>query len=153
MGWGAYTAGLSTYTIDGEHLVGPLPGVDGLTVATGCNGSMLSGAGGVGRLVAAHVMRSLGMPLPPPLAVELHGEGGTGGRSSSSSLGSSGEADAAAGAGWSDVLHHLGADLFTPGRFTAARWAEECEPHGGGDVWSEAFRAQCAARRGAKFRG
>ena len=62
MGWAHYTAGLSTYTIDGEYLLGAWPGVGGLSVATGCNGSMLSAAGGVGRLVAAQVLEELGLP-------------------------------------------------------------------------------------------
>ena len=73
VGWAHYTAGLSTYTIDGEYLLGAWPGVGGLSVATGCNGSMLSAAGGVGRLVAAQVLEELGLP-------EVDGDAEWGGR-------------------------------------------------------------------------
>lgn len=79
------------------------------------------------------------------------------------------DADAAAvdgtlpptGADSSIVLTALGAQRYAPGRFMEPsdggrrrfeRWDEECGRYGGGDVFSEGFRAQCAARRGAKFR-
>ena len=51
---GTYTGGLSTYTPDGGYICGKSPGneISGLIVASGCNGSGLSAAGGIGRLVA-----------------------------------------------------------------------------------------------------
>ena len=125
VGWAHYTAGLSTYTIDGEYLLGGWPGVGGLSVATGCNGSMLSAAGGVGRLIAAQVMQELGLP---------EGEG--------------------EGEGRDGLLEALGAARFAPARFEGDGWDRLCgagEAGGGADVWSEGFRRRCAARRGAKF--
>ena len=155
IGWGHYTAGLSTYTVDGEYLIGGLPGISGLSVATGCNGSMLSASGGVGRMVAAQVMQDLGLC------------GGGGGAVAAAAVGAADAAGAAgggqapggtlpaAGADCSTVLTALGAQRYAPARFLEQgadgrrRWDVEC---GGGDVFSEEFRAQCAARRGAKFR-
>ena len=50
-----YTAGMSTYTIDGKYLVGAHSALEGLFTLTGCNGSGLSVSGGIGKFLAAHV--------------------------------------------------------------------------------------------------
>ena len=47
-----HIAGLTTYTPDGELLLGTFPGVDGLLLAGGCCGKGVSVSGGVGRIVA-----------------------------------------------------------------------------------------------------
>lgn len=44
-------SGPSAYTPDGQLVVGTAPGLAGLVVAAGCNGSGISFSGGVGRLV------------------------------------------------------------------------------------------------------
>jgi len=44
-------SGPSAYTPDGQLVVGAAPGLAGLVVAAGCNGSGISFSGGVGRLV------------------------------------------------------------------------------------------------------
>lgn len=58
-----YVAGWTTYTPDGKYIVGDLQeggGPPGLFVVSGCNGSGLSSAGGLGRLVAGMVGEVLG---------------------------------------------------------------------------------------------
>lgn len=50
-----YSAGMSTYTVDGQYIVGGLVNVPGFFVATGCNGSGLSAAGGIGHHLANHI--------------------------------------------------------------------------------------------------
>ena len=47
-----HIAGLSTYTPDGKFLLGPAPGVEGLTVVSGCCGSGVTASGGIGEAVA-----------------------------------------------------------------------------------------------------
>ena len=47
-----HIAGLTTYTPDGELLLGTFPGVEGLLLAGGCCGKGVSVSGGVGRVVA-----------------------------------------------------------------------------------------------------
>jgi sarcosine oxidase, subunit beta len=47
--------GLSTYTADGEFILGPVGTVRGLYAATGCSGSGVATAGGLGRAIAAMV--------------------------------------------------------------------------------------------------
>lgn len=47
-----FVEGLTTYTLDGRFLLGPVPGVEGLFVATGCCGSGIAASGGIGRAVA-----------------------------------------------------------------------------------------------------
>ena len=47
-----HIAGLTTYTPDGELLLGTFPGVEGLLLAGGCCGKGVSVSGGVGRIVA-----------------------------------------------------------------------------------------------------
>ena len=47
-----YRGGLPTLTVDGQHIVGPVPGADGLFVAAGCNVSGLSMSPGIGEQLA-----------------------------------------------------------------------------------------------------
>ena len=47
--------GMFTMTPDGRFLVGPVPGVDGLFVASGCNGSGFSSSLAIGEALAAMV--------------------------------------------------------------------------------------------------
>ena len=47
-----YVAGPSTYTPDGEFVLGPVPSVDGFLVATGCCGAGIAASGGVGSAIA-----------------------------------------------------------------------------------------------------
>lgn len=57
-----YTAGLTTYTPDGGYLIGKLPcpaAPDGYSILSGCNGSGLSSAGGLGLLAAREALHSL----------------------------------------------------------------------------------------------
>ena len=49
------TAGVPTYTPDGHFVVGPLPGIAGLFVATGCCAHGIAGSGGVGRALTEAV--------------------------------------------------------------------------------------------------
>ncbi len=51
-----HIAGLSTYTPDGELLLGAVPGVDGVFLAGGCCGTGVSVSGGVGRVVSDLVL-------------------------------------------------------------------------------------------------
>ena len=142
---GVYTEDLSwtirtrRYTIDGDYLIGDLPGIERITVATGCNGSMLSAAGGVGRLVAAQVLRQLDLPTLSR-GVE------------SSAIDTECDVAETVGCGKADrVLEAFGAAKWDPGRFVGNKWNSEVAPFGGGDVYSAEFRAQCAAVRGRKF--
>jgi 4-methylaminobutanoate oxidase (formaldehyde-forming) len=48
-----HVAGFSTYTPDGMPLVGAVPGLEGLLVATGCCGAGIAASGGAGLAVAA----------------------------------------------------------------------------------------------------
>ena len=50
------TAGLPTFTPDGQFVVGPLDAVAGLLVASGCCAPGIAGSGGVGRAVAEAVV-------------------------------------------------------------------------------------------------
>jgi len=47
-----YIAGPSTYTPDGQFVLGPVPDIEGFHVATGCCGSGIGASGGVGSAVA-----------------------------------------------------------------------------------------------------
>ena len=51
-----HIAGLTTYTPDGELLLGTFPGVEGLFLAGGCCGKGVSVSGGVGRIVADRIL-------------------------------------------------------------------------------------------------
>ena len=93
----------------GDYLVGSLPGIAGIAVATGCNGSMLSAAGGVGRLVAATVLDALG--IPPTTSEEMGADDG-------GVAGLSGRHDT-----WDPLLEAFGRDRWDPRRFVDGdRW-------------------------------
>ncbi len=62
------TAGVPTYTPDGHFVVGALPGVAGLFVATGCCAHGIAGSGGVGRAVAEAVTGAAATLDPTPMA-------------------------------------------------------------------------------------
>jgi sarcosine oxidase subunit beta len=47
-----FVEGLTTYTLDGMFLLGPVPGVDGFLAATGCCGNGIAASGGIGRAAA-----------------------------------------------------------------------------------------------------
>ncbi len=47
-----YITGLSTYTPDGLFVLGPVPGIKGFLVATGCCGAGIAASGGIGRAIA-----------------------------------------------------------------------------------------------------
>lgn len=47
-----YIAGPSTYTPDGQFVLGSVPDIDGFLVATGCCGSGIGASGGVGSAIA-----------------------------------------------------------------------------------------------------
>lgn len=48
-----FIAGLSTYTPDGQFVIGRVPGVAGLLVASGCCGAGIAASGGFGAAIAA----------------------------------------------------------------------------------------------------
>jgi hypothetical protein len=96
-----YIAGWTTYTPDGKYHIGDLTGGNyrgpkGLFVASGCNGSGLSSAGGYGRIVA-----------------ELVGEVGGGGPGVE---GGGGDAGAGGNCG-DDGTYHAEREAFDPTRF------------------------------------
>jgi sarcosine dehydrogenase len=62
------TAGVPTYTPDGHFVVGELPGIAGLFVATGCCAHGIAGAGGIGRAVTEAVMGEASTLDPAPMA-------------------------------------------------------------------------------------
>lgn len=66
LGMAHYVTGPSNYAPDGQLIIGEHPTLAGLWVATGCNGSGITFAGGVGRLVAELVC---GSPPFVPAAV------------------------------------------------------------------------------------
>jgi 4-methylaminobutanoate oxidase (formaldehyde-forming) len=45
-------AGLTNYPPDATYLIGPVPGVDGFHVASGCSGLGVTGSGGIGYAIA-----------------------------------------------------------------------------------------------------
>jgi 4-methylaminobutanoate oxidase (formaldehyde-forming) len=49
-------AGIFTMTADGKIIAGPVAGVRGFWVATGCNGSGFSLSGGIGRCLAEWIL-------------------------------------------------------------------------------------------------
>ena len=51
-----HTVGLTSYTPDGHFLIGAIPSVDRLLLASGCCGTGVSSAGGIGRMVAEMVI-------------------------------------------------------------------------------------------------
>src|SRR3546814_18879198 len=48
-----YVSGLSTYTPDGQILLGPIPGVRNLFTAAGCCGSGIALSAGIGSAISA----------------------------------------------------------------------------------------------------
>lgn len=48
-----YVSGLSTYTVDGRFVLGPVAEVEGLLMATGCCGAGIAASGGIGVAIAA----------------------------------------------------------------------------------------------------
>ncbi|MCF8483550.1 MAG: FAD-dependent oxidoreductase [Rhodospirillum sp.] len=60
-----FVEGLSTYTPDGNFVVGTCPGAPGLVLVTGCNGAGIAMAGGLGRLAAALALGQDPGPLDP----------------------------------------------------------------------------------------
>jgi 4-methylaminobutanoate oxidase (formaldehyde-forming) len=50
-----YRGGVPTLTVDGHHIVGPVPGADGMFVAAGCNVSGLSMSPAIGEQIAAWI--------------------------------------------------------------------------------------------------
>lgn len=56
LGIAHYITGPSNYTDDGQLLLGRSPAIEGLLVATGCNGSGITFSGGVGRLLAELIL-------------------------------------------------------------------------------------------------
>jgi 4-methylaminobutanoate oxidase (formaldehyde-forming) len=67
------TAGLPTFTPDGQFVVGALDGVDGLLVASGCCAHGIAGSGGVGRAVAEAVVDAERTIEPAPLRASRFG--------------------------------------------------------------------------------
>jgi len=53
----AYKRGLTTFAPDGAYLIGPVPGIDNLFVATGCAALGIAGSAAVGRWLASWVTR------------------------------------------------------------------------------------------------
>ncbi len=47
-----HIAGLSTYTPDGNFVLGEVPGLEGFLVATGCSGAGIADSGGIGLALA-----------------------------------------------------------------------------------------------------
>jgi 4-methylaminobutanoate oxidase (formaldehyde-forming) len=62
------TAGLPTFTPDGQFVVGAVDGVAGLLVASGCCAHGIAGSGGVGRAVAEAVTGGSGAIEAAPLS-------------------------------------------------------------------------------------
>ena len=50
-----YRGGVPTLTVDGQHIVGPVPGASGMFVAAGCNVSGLSMSPAIGEQLAAWI--------------------------------------------------------------------------------------------------
>ncbi len=67
------TAGLPTCTPDGHFVVGSVPSMAGLVVASGCCAHGIAGSGGLGRAVAETVMGEPGSVDPRPMAVGRFG--------------------------------------------------------------------------------
>ncbi len=55
-GTSEHRAGLFTMTADARFLAGPVPGLDGFWLATGCNGSGFSLSSGIGRVLAEWIV-------------------------------------------------------------------------------------------------
>jgi 4-methylaminobutanoate oxidase (formaldehyde-forming) len=67
------TAGLPTFTPDGQFVVGALDGIGGLLVASGCCAHGIAGSGGVGRAVAEAVVDEAPTMAAAPLRAARFG--------------------------------------------------------------------------------
>jgi len=68
-----FIAGLSTYTADGKHILGPAPGITGLWVATGCCGTGISVSAGIAELMADLVAGRTPAIDPAPYRLDRFG--------------------------------------------------------------------------------
>lgn len=66
----AGASGLPTFTPDGQHVVGPAPGLDGYYVLAGCNEAGVSHGPALGRMIAEMVIRGAGASDPSPYRVD-----------------------------------------------------------------------------------
>ena len=66
LGIAHYITGPSNYTPDGNLVLGGINGIDGLFVATGCNGAGIAVSGGIGRLIAELVVGQATFVDPAP---------------------------------------------------------------------------------------
>ena len=67
-----HRGGMFTMVPDGRFLAGPVPGVDGLWVASGCNGSGFSSSLGIGEALAAQITGAPSFVDLTPLAPARH---------------------------------------------------------------------------------
>jgi glycine/D-amino acid oxidase-like deaminating enzyme len=67
--------GLPTMTIDGQHIIGDVPGVKGLFVASGCNVGGLSIAPAIGEQLAMWILTGASSEDLSPFALNRFGEG------------------------------------------------------------------------------
>lgn len=74
LGIAHYLTGPSNYTPDGQLVVGAAPEIAGLFVASGCNGSGISFAGGVGRLLGELIRGATPFVDPLPSAPGRRGD-------------------------------------------------------------------------------
>ena len=74
LGMAHYLTGPSNYTPDGQLVAGAAPGINGLFVASGCNGSGISFSGGVGRLLGELIRGSATFVDPLLCAPGRHGD-------------------------------------------------------------------------------
>ncbi|NDP39398.1 MAG: FAD-binding oxidoreductase [Rhodoferax sp.] len=74
LGMAHYITGPSTYTPDGQLIIGASRAFAGLFVATGCNGSGITFSGGVGRLVAELVCGEPAFVTPEVFDPERYGD-------------------------------------------------------------------------------
>jgi glycine/D-amino acid oxidase-like deaminating enzyme len=72
-----YKRGLTTFAPDGAYLVGPVPQVEGLFVATGCAALGIAGSAAVGRWLANWVMQGEPGEDLSPVGLERFGEKGS----------------------------------------------------------------------------
>jgi glycine/D-amino acid oxidase-like deaminating enzyme len=69
----AHRGGVPTMTVDGQHVVGPVPGVDGLFMAAGCNVAGLSVSPMIGLLLAEWILDGKPSLDLSPMAVDRFG--------------------------------------------------------------------------------
>jgi len=68
-----HRGGVPTLTVDGQHILGPVPGVDGLYVAAGCNVAGLSVSPMIGLLLAEWILDGGPSLDLAPMAVDRFG--------------------------------------------------------------------------------